>query len=444
MVSSHRDVAIQPVPSIDSQRGSISTPVTPDYRFRSRPLRNNSAKVSLQGHAPPAPPNHAYAHPCCHGDSTNCQNARPATPPPKPLELTPGPSSPLGLANIRIRRPPHGSLLLQSPARAGHAARMRQIFEHASREQQPPQPTKPLLYPQLPNVSRKASPPLASMPNYCQQASPTRLPQQSLCMSTASSRAGFRHAQAVFAMSEQSSESWSDDSGYLLTRSHISKLAPAFVPDDRITEWLTSVSTPDYEEHDAHVQDYDAPCRYSSSELSDNASSGLAQQPLESRPVKVTIEDVSPGQGLTYTRDSVPLKPSFPLKELITDHVSTAHPTTPIHSYYSDAIHPLLSSANEVIQLSPLSPNVCIERGPSRYHSSRNTQYSNRASPSTKIQTTPSKENTAPRNSVHAKDPAQSTPVPEAPCKVGVGTRFQHPRHAPNSGRGRWERRVEP
>lgn len=430
-----------PVPSIDRDHDNISTPVTPDHRFRNRPLRNNSAKVSRQHHAAPAPPNNAYAPPCPHNGSTNYPNPRPTTPPPKPLESSPAPPSPSGLANIRIRRPQHGSLLLRSPARAGHAARMRQIFEHASLEQQPPQPSQPLLYPQLPNVSRKASPPLAQ---------PSHVGNHSRCMSTASSPTGRPHVQPTIAgVSEQSSESWSDDSGYLVLGSRTLKLARAFIPDNRISEWLAGVSTPDCDDHDAHVQEHDAhvglePCEDLSAESSDTASSRIVQRPLEPRPAKAMIQDVFCGKDRTYTRsDSVPSKPRSPLKELIADYPSTncpPRPTTPLHSYHHDASNQPLSS-NDEIQLSPLSPNVCIERGPSRYHSSRSTQYVNRALPA-RIPCTPSRENIAPPRTSH---PADSPLVSQAaPCKVGVGTRFQHPRHTPAQKQGRWARNVQP
>ncbi|KAF5850648.1 hypothetical protein GGP41_010302 [Bipolaris sorokiniana] len=426
MASSSQAIAVVDAVSLTgTDTDNISTPVTPADRFRTRPLRNDSAESSLD--AAVASPNRAYAHPCLHHDSANYPNALHNTPPLKPAESRPRPVSPLGLANVRIRRSHHGSRLLQSPARAGHAARMRQLFEDASHEQQTLQPAH-LPYPQLPNISAKASSPLARcghVHNHSQQATSPVRRLESLCIPTTllpSPRPGFAKT------SQQSSESWSDDSGYLIPGSR-SKPNPksirASVLDDHISKWLTGVSTPNGHEPYAkppQPNTYSRPqfCQRSSSNFSETASRS-GQEALEAPSANtVTIRDVF------HTRTE-----------------STIHPTTPLHSRPRDANNQVLSPDPD-LELSPLSPNVCIERGPSRYHSSRNLHSA--ASP-TKSLYVSSKENATPPNDItshHAQRGSSGGGAQESPCKIGIGTRFQHPSHTPHTSRGIRTRHVDP
>lgn len=353
-----------------------------------------------------------------------------------------------------MRRSHHGSLLLQSPARAGHAARMRQIFEDASREQHTRQPASHTLYPQLANVSRKASPPLALVHNgrvraRFQQNPPTPRPPSRCMSSTTSFRASADDAPSAFVgLSAQSSESWSDDSAYLVARSRNPTSALAFVPNGRISEWLAGVSTPDWdqdgseeEEEEKEQEDGHARsefCQHFSAEFSHEAASRhIRQSPKPWRPVRIKPLDPFGRQEHTYTETQPLAFHSFsPFHDMTANPrptFSAQRPTTPGPSNKQ-----ALPSSNDQIQYTPLSPNICIERGPSRYRSSRNRHLTNRTSP-TKTPHSVCKENTLPT----CLDNAHANSTPEAPCKVGVGTRFQHPRHTARQGLGRWARCVD-
>ncbi|EUC32229.1 hypothetical protein COCCADRAFT_27234 [Bipolaris zeicola 26-R-13] len=427
MASSSRAIAVADAVGLtDTDIDNISTPVTPGDRFRTRPLRNDSAESSLDAAA--ASPNRAYAHPCSHHDSANYPNALPNTPPLKPAESRPRPVSPLGLANVRIRRSHHSSRLLQSPARAGHAARMRQLFEDASHEQQTLQPAH-LPYPQLPNISAKASSSLARRGHvhcHSQQATSPVRRLESLCISTTLLP---RPPPGFAKTSQQSSESWSDDSGYLIPGSR-SKPNPksirASVLDDRIDKWLTGVSTPNGHEPYAKLPQ---PNTYPRPQFCQRSSSNFSE--MASRSGQETIE--------------APLADTVTIRDVFHTHTeSTIRPATPIRSYPRATNHHA-SSPDPDLQLSPLSPNVCIERGPSRYHSSRNL-HTTAASP-TKSPYATSKENATPPNNIPSRHPQRGSSgngVQVSPCKIGIGTRFQHPSHSPHSSRGIRSRQLHP
>lgn len=153
------------------------------------------------------------------------------------------------IANVRIRRSQHGALLLQSPARPGHATRMKHIFESASRDQLATQDDGASLYPQLPNVARKASPPLFHSRLFQQHVtcrSHNRWPE-SLCLPTNLTKAFSQPDQSQRNLSwrsEQTSGSWSDDSGYFIADSRGRESTPAHSAKDRIYDWLQHISLP--------------------------------------------------------------------------------------------------------------------------------------------------------------------------------------------------------
>ena len=445
-----------PTDSRNNQTDKISTPVTPDQRFKARHLRINSVEPSPDGGVALWPSDSTYRHPSSNNNYTDHGTAQLTAATPRPSESTQVLASPSRLANIRIRRSHHGSVLLQSPARAGHAARMRQIFEDASLEQQTPQTDRGALYPQLPNVSRRASSPTehnGHAQNQTQRSSCVRGPE-SLCTSTSSVRPIPHRTQVSFTgVSEQSSESWSDDSGYFITGSRNRSSTLTFAPNDRIAEWLTDVSTPQRDEHSANGQeDYDISpgfCQHFPSDFGDNKSKST-KQPQTRRPVRLV--DADPfltneyiygelGSSLPFSSlfGSIPDPWEIPTHPPPTN--AATQPTVTIRPYprHSPTKHDRTHSEGG-IQLSPLSPNVCVERGPSRYHSSRNLRDNDRASP-TKTRCGPLKENVTVDHG-EAKDDEHDTPT--APCKIGVGTRFQHPRHTARKGLGRWARRDEP
>ncbi|KAF2648463.1 hypothetical protein K491DRAFT_248038 [Lophiostoma macrostomum CBS 122681] len=63
----------------------------------------------------------------------------------------------IGVANVGIRRSDRSSILLSSPARMGHSSRMRDIFENASLGHTRAFCDDTISYPRLPNISRAYS-----------------------------------------------------------------------------------------------------------------------------------------------------------------------------------------------------------------------------------------------------------------------------------------------
>ncbi|CAO2657414.1 Nn.00g035400.m01.CDS01 [Neocucurbitaria sp. VM-36] len=329
------------------------------------------------------------------------------------------PASPSRTANVRIRRSQHSSTLLESPACAGHAARMKQIFEDASCGYYTTQDHASALYPQLPNISRKASPPPFHTRSIQREApgTPPDRPLAPLCLSMKDLPAAPRPelpGPNLSVLSERTSGSWSDDSGYFIADSRGQASAATTLSNDRIIDWLQKVSrvgshatedsiadesdgnhefrpsapssintqtltTAESYEIDADAQHSDQPLRTRGNDpfISDNSNSSASlllglrgdQEPFSlscyrnirptnatdnykrlnfSRAEALCLHSGADGPALT-TPSSTPLPPS--------QHNPTSTPVK----------HPAPNV--DGTQLSPLSPNVCIERGPSRYHS---------------------------------------------------------------------------
>jgi hypothetical protein len=152
---------------------------------------------------------------------------------------------------------------------------MRNIFQTASQHSTPA-----LLYPQLPNVSRKAEQPHGATSHELTAYVPS-----------------LHQPDPLFPVAPSaSSESWSDDTGYLVAGSRSRPSDPVILPAERIAHWLSDVC------------------------------------------------------------DSGPSEP-------ISLH---HHPSARAHV---DSIQ--TAPSNDDPDLSPLSPNVCLERGPSRHRSRR-------------------------------------------------------------------------
>jgi len=348
------------------------------------------------------------------------------------------PPSPSRLANIRVRRANNGSTLVQSPARAGHAARMRQIFEDAGHDHQSPQLEQGVSYPQLPNISRKASPPVEHGRNeqYATLAiSPVQRPE-----SPYMSRASFRmvsHATQANSprISEQSSEAWSDDSGYFIAGSRNRTASLTGPPRDRINDWLASTSLHEQETCGIEdVLDYQSTSHLPrSSSWKDVFSKDSTQSPHHISTTTIPDPFLEPDSTLRISPLFKALPPRLSRNQPHTPtQTQTPSPTTVTIRPHQPAVNrPILEEGG--IQLSPLSPNVCIERGPSRYHSTR---------------TSPIKERRALRYTMNGSEnenenggvglqkgkgkevgDAEVQGSPLAPCKIGVGTRFQHARH---------------
>lgn len=292
--------------------------------------------------------------------------------------------SPSRVANIRVRRSNCGPALLQSPARAGYTECMRRIFEDAGREHQVPQSPTVDLYPQLPNISRKASASLVSseVPRLKKSCSSSYGPD-SLCLSMHLQLGLPPQGEAQRSLphpSERSSGSWSDDSGYIITasrgRSH-SFLAP---PNEHIYSWLEGICDPE-----------DVPVEETVAETLDSRISCAA------RSSSITEDPFLTESSYTNLINTASLLKAHPKEDVMISHqncttVRLAHdhvgntctqcPSTgqdaPQNFAFARRMNTDPAEVQAVeeagMQLSPLSPNVCIERGPSRYHSNRTSR----------------------------------------------------------------------
>jgi hypothetical protein len=283
---------------------------------------------------------------------------------------------------------------------------MRQLFEEAGRDPSEPQRTSSTLYPQLANISRKASPSPATSPvrNQTHQRSTTdELPKyrlESLCLSTnlpsVVASTGEAHASLAHQF-ERSSGSWSDDSGYILTNNSQARGSSLDLPpNERIHAWLSrlpdqkgiefeeewhmeSVSLeedsnaigaqhdqdemPTFLSHRKRGDDVLFPGHRSPFSMVDESSTNVSRLDWQGLHTVLTM----PERGSSrHTYDNC--------KHL--DHIPppTSHSRTSLQ--YDEYIPESRDRSSDPqifeeddMQLSPLSPNVCIERGPSRYNS---------------------------------------------------------------------------
>lgn len=336
--------------------------------------------------------------------------------------------SPAGAANIRVRRSNPGKALLQSPARAGYTSRMRQIFEDTTQGQSELQGNSTQLYPQLPNISRTATAVVKNRPrtesldprNSTYRSQNYR--PESLCLSTellsvvTPTNKTITNCQRA---SQCSPGSWSDDSGYIITETRDHKRSSAIPSQQIVQDWLYSLP--------------DAGCENFTSRDGEHAQqlgSVLVEQDHEACDVfgdrsQTMYTDTS---SILNARSHTKLSAAGPLSALDDPFTIDANPDGGIftrvmagrghhgrtpesmlasraHQTYARSREGITDrsgghdhdseqkgSGNEAdeaedgdIQLSPLSPNVCIERGPSRYHS-------NRKLPNDDSFTTPSRE----------------------------------------------------
>ncbi|KAF2856617.1 hypothetical protein T440DRAFT_4302 [Plenodomus tracheiphilus IPT5] len=338
--------------------------------------------------------------------------------------------TPCRRANVRTRRSQHGSVLTQSPARAGHASRMHQIFEDAGRGHTASAGARGVLYPQLPNISRRASPlkhkHTQDTPNVVGGESDFQ--PESSCRSTGSIFIGSQADPPPtyrLPVTERTSGSWSDDSGYIVA--DISRKSGILVsPSQRIQDWLLTIdeavgfeATAEGTE-ERHIQHTDttqprvhAEVRYRlPADNIESLSSSVAlsyswTEPTASLLAVDKANDPFVSNDLVHVRSTpwVPRNscrsiriPPVPdrFKEYVSDSCerlkfdqTTSKTAAKIKSDAEKTVTPrktpapirpqyIRASGSENsdaqgdggIELSPLSPNVCIERGPSRYHKS--------------------------------------------------------------------------
>jgi hypothetical protein len=287
---------------------------------------------------------------------------------------------------------------------------MQQIFEAAGHSQHELQRTPTALYPQLPNISRKALSTLDGSPNKRMTLqSKNRLhPQdyrpESLCLSISLSRIVASAGEGLPHASDRSSGSWSDDSGYIVTTSRAR--GNSFTMSERVHDWLRALSSPDSQVSEGlndqrpttpdeyHVLDQTGSigrCRTGSSQSRDLPRKNCMVMSEFSDPFVSDVE----GQHSTTAfsleaqgHDAMAVGHTIATKTPAS-HISDQRCSSQLHKHYTrfsrvphEHSPPRSASVaktrraplgNQIlqeggIQLSPLSPDVCIERGPSRYH----------------------------------------------------------------------------
>lgn len=155
--------------------------------------------------------------------------------------------SPRRITNTSTRRDRVGSTLLQSPARAGHSACMRHIFDATEQRPLGLRQSQDATYSALPDTSRKPS----FLTKYrAAIGSPTTdngsLSQDQPPLVSADTTVDLSQPPQPHipegAASGPSSPSWSDDSSYLNASPRCDKSALAGSPTERVREWLLEIS----------------------------------------------------------------------------------------------------------------------------------------------------------------------------------------------------------
>ncbi|KAH7079072.1 hypothetical protein BKA63DRAFT_488745 [Paraphoma chrysanthemicola] len=322
------------------------------------------------------------------------------------------------VANIRIRRSTCSSALLRSPARAGYTERMRQIFEDAGHEQHMSHNIPTGLYPQLPNISRKASAsPVKTEATYLDPTSFSSYRPESLCLST-NLRVGmapYGVGQASLPhLSQRSSGSWSDDSGYIITTSR--GVRSSFLPPlkEQIYSWLAGVSNPEdlavdgdhasdltpFHMSESFTGEHEMSSSFSAAKGGEDAvtltlrtaaimsSTSVAEDPFlinDDIPETLSAASISEANpmvdDMTSNEHNVPSRLAIDRIGEICTGRQDGDERVPqqLTSYTETTTKPadVQVIEEEEVHLSPLSPNVCVERGPTRYHSNRNLRASN-------------------------------------------------------------------
>ncbi|KAF1958961.1 hypothetical protein CC80DRAFT_591836 [Byssothecium circinans] len=314
-------------------------------------------------------------------------------------------------ANVGRRRSQHGSMLLRSPARPGYSSRMKQIFEDAGMENFTPLNDVAPLYPQLPNISRLSSPKHREqrceivVPNIAGNRHGVILPSPEAL----SALPEIEQSCESPVMSEHSSGSWTDDSGYINVESRNRRSAES--PKRLVLDWLTTVSATDECQKES-VGSGGSDTSLERTCVNSTASMQLSRDRRPHRAFRISRKSPPNAKILRIHRTS-PTDPFVIRREVDTettyDHRSTASKdlsySARAQRHISDtckrldfdqagrssnlkiaspkpegsdgALTPTAKELQDVeaggIQLSPLSPNVCVERGPSRYLSRRNS-----------------------------------------------------------------------
>jgi hypothetical protein len=296
-------------------------------------------------------------------------------------------------ANTRVRRAQYGLALTQSPARAGHSVRMKEIFGGAEYH------GGNSLYPQLPNISRR----VASLPldnaGEDDKASRNSTPSSTELSSDSASlpQAIARPAQEFPGASKLcigesvgNNDSWSDDTGYLDASSSTRSSRINQLPAERIHAWLQTISDCDaVRNHDNDVctsplTSISAAAKKATRSAFESGQSPLSimDHPLDRHNQHVDDhddeQDLSLGTNLgidTASHGSTHSRPEH------CPDTSMSSSTFVLSTRKKESSKfPAGKSDEDVVDIKPLSPNVCVERGPSRHHLTPKVHFSDRFS----------------------------------------------------------------
>ncbi|KAF2643473.1 hypothetical protein P280DRAFT_478233 [Massarina eburnea CBS 473.64] len=320
-------------------------------------------------------------------------------------------------ANVGRRRAQHDSMLLRSPARPGHSSRMKQIFQEAGMAT--PCHDSVTLYPQLPSISRASSP--ESREQRCQILVPNIagnhhgliLPSPEALSALPDIEQG---CESPALSSEHFSESWTDDSEYINLGPRDRRSMES--SQNLVLGWLGTVSETDGPDGNIVPDDVLSKCDTSLEHNGQDLNTTVqppAGEKKQSRPLydshllpsKTTHFRASqaPPSDPFVTRHDSAIESLVERRYISTESFRKPPLSARTQRHISDTCkrlyldNPVSSPTNDLassspcglrnrhtpvpkdmqdrddggIQLSPLSPNVCIERGPSRYHSARNS-----------------------------------------------------------------------
>ncbi|KAF2741421.1 hypothetical protein EJ04DRAFT_3612 [Polyplosphaeria fusca] len=287
------------------------------------------------------------------------------------------------IANVGIRRSHHASILLGSPARPGHTKRMNQIFADSSRENKTPQCAQNISYPPLPDISDHYEPATwIQEQNRSSEGKIINLQQgcllpPGLAQSAASAKQP-RNALPGSLMGD-SSGSWSGDSSYLTVDAGPRTHFPVALTQPRVEDWLSSLSLSTNTPH-GDISLSDARHRDHSTDSSDGGDFTTCHEQLSPHLVdRPHFGSRSSGSSSLASQIDLSFKHDDGLlaqSEAHEDGTAAAtkvcsSPETPLRTRLrqpsSIALHGEEEPDDGGIELSPLSPNVCVERGPSRY-----------------------------------------------------------------------------
>ncbi|KAF2192560.1 hypothetical protein K469DRAFT_745966 [Zopfia rhizophila CBS 207.26] len=332
-----------------------------------------------------------------------------------------GPASSPKTANIGIRRTQYNSTLLSSPARSGHASRMKQNFEDARLENCSRDGAA--MYPQLPNISPARSPTSrydkhrlsqntpayyrSGFPSAADSTAPPPEPQNNVRLSEVdpplSSKIDMNSLpppQFVLGIQETvekclqtelegtvedsrvsshdcssvDSDSWFGDSNYLTAGPRLPSTSTAS-PKPGIGDWLSSLFPSG--ELTIKIHSSDALTGRDGLSSPDNSNNNSSSGALSQSPQSAPFTLSSAGPRARRISDqcmhlgSPQELPTAATQTPRTGRISLSALFTPIVASRDAGENMCIPQADNVddggIELSTLSPNVCIERGRRRH-----------------------------------------------------------------------------